>query len=940
MINDPMEQIIAYLDGELSADDAAALEAWLVADPANMEAFVRLSRVHWQMYEELSSQAPSPVRAERTTALSTNSSATGQKSITNLWGRWKWVAAASVLAIAMAGVGYLVHQGGKTGRQESTFAVATLTAVQDAVWEDGAVRPPGLALEPGRLGLREGCATITFKSGAVTVLRGNTHFEVLNALSGRLALGRLQATVPYMAHGFRVEIPQAAVVDLGTKFDVVVNQSGNSEIRVQEGVVEVDRDDLERTRLTQGQALLVDVSAGRARFVPLSGGSSQAIPTPSSSAKPAPASRPAVPSRPAASAAVGGARNVYQERFLAMWKTLHDAGSGYFSPEGVPYHSVETFLIEAPDYGHETTSETMSYWLWLEAKYGHLSGDWSKLDAAWECIEKHAIPTHEDQPTNSFYNPSKAATFAPEYETPAQYPAPMWGDIPVGRDTLAEELKKTYGTPDVYGMHWLIDVDNWYGYGRRGDGTSRPSFINTFQRGPMESVWATVPQPSWDNFKFGGRNGYLDLFIRDNNYARQWRYTTAPDADARAVQAMYWASQWAARRNQSVKSPVEKASRLGDYLRYAFFDKYFKKLGAGLREGGSNGPDGKHYLLSWYYAWGGSADTNGGWAWRISCSHIHSGYQNPMAAWVLSETEMFRPKSPSAARDWRTSLSRQLEFYRWLQSAEGAIAGGATNSVNGRYDKPPADASRFYNMTYDWQPVYHDPPSNNWFGMQTWTMGRVAELYYVTGNPQAGALLDKWVPWAMSNVKLTEDGGYAVPQALKWTGQPDPWNPASPGANANLHVEVVDRNADVGVAASLARTLLYYSAGKKRWARAEPLSAALAREILDHMWNRYRDDKGVSAPEERGDYRRVFEQEVFVPQGWSGKMPNGDELKPGMKFIDLRSRYRGDPAFEMVRKACEAGKAPVFRYHRFWAQAEIALANAAVAELDTDDPGK
>jgi hypothetical protein len=33
----------------------------------------------------------------------------------------------------------------------------------------------------------------------------------------------------------------------------------------------------------------------------------------------------------------------------------------------VPYHSVETLIVEAPDHGHETTSEAFSYWLWLEA---------------------------------------------------------------------------------------------------------------------------------------------------------------------------------------------------------------------------------------------------------------------------------------------------------------------------------------------------------------------------------------------------------------------------------------------------------------------------------------------------------------------------------------------------------------------------------------------
>ena len=42
-------------------------------------------------------------------------------------------------------------------------------------------------------------------------------------------------------------------------------------------------------------------------------------------------------------------------------------------------------------------------------------------------------------------------------------------------------------------------------------------------------------------------------------------------------------------------------------------------------------------------------------------------------------------------------------------------------------------------------PVYADPGSNTWFGMQAWSMQRVAEYYYKTGDERAKDLLDKWV---------------------------------------------------------------------------------------------------------------------------------------------------------------------------------------------------
>ena len=39
---------------------------------------------------------------------------------------------------------------------------------------------------------------------------------------------------------------------------------------------------------------------------------------------------------------------------------------------------------------------------------------------------------------------------------------------------------------------------------------------------------------------------------------------------------------------------------------------------------------------SWYYAWGGASDTSAGWAWRIGSATAHFGYQNPIAAYALS----------------------------------------------------------------------------------------------------------------------------------------------------------------------------------------------------------------------------------------------------------------------------------------------------------------
>ncbi|MGO9835312.1 MAG: glycoside hydrolase family 48 protein [Polyangiaceae bacterium] len=628
--------------------------------------------------------------------------------------------------------------------------------------------------------------------------------------------------------------------------------------------------------------------------------------------------------------------NEYSDRFIAMWNDIHNPKNGYFSPKGIPYHAVETLLCEAPDFGHETTSEAYSYWIWLEALYGRITKDWSYLSDAWANAEANIIPGSADQPTASSYTPTKPASYVPELPQLTQYPPALQMEVPVGQDPLATELQATYGNAEVYAMHWLIDVDNWYGFGRRSDGKTAPAFINTFQRGPEESVFETIAQPSWDEMKWGGAHGFLDLFVKDSG-TPQWRYSVAPDADARAVQAVYWAKRWADESGggAAVTGVVDKAAKLGDFLRYSLFDKYFKPLGCrSVDRAGASNRGAEHYLLSWYYAWGGSVPSGGSWAWRIGSSASHQGYQNPMAAYALSSVKEMRPRSPSAWGDWARSVGRQLEFYRWLQSKEGAIAGGATNSWGGSYGTPPAGTPTFYNMAFDPAPVFHDPPSNEWFGFQVWSLERVAEYYYVTADKRAETILSKWVGWALKNTSLTRDT-YSIPSTLQWSGQPSlSWDDKTQGFdgkdaafNAGLHVTVSGSGDDVGSAASYAKLLTFWSARS-----GDQAARTMAKEILDRMWKKYRDAKGVAQSEVRKDYKR-FVDHVFVPAGWKGTMPDGDPIDGSSTFLSIRSRLKADPDWSRVDAYLRGGPPPSFVYHRFWAQSEIATANATYGWL-------
>jgi hypothetical protein len=649
--------------------------------------------------------------------------------------------------------------------------------------------------------------------------------------------------------------------------------------------------------------------------------------------------------------------NPYVQRFSTLYSEIHNPSNGYFSPQGIPYHSVEQLIVEAPDEGHETTSETYSFWLWLEAVEGEVTGNWAPFNNAWSTMQTYMIPHAADQPNQSTYNPSSPAEYCPEFSYPSYYPSTcVSSGANVGSDPLFRELARTYGNDDIYGMQWIEDVNNVYGFGdtpgggcERGPRTGRVSFFNTYQRGPMESVWDTIPQPTCDKLEYGKPGGgFLTLFV-SGTATPQWKFTDAPDADARAVQAAYWAYRWATAQGKEsrIAGTIARAAKMGDYLRYAMYSKYFHRIVGCTSISTCPAGSGKNsatYLLGWYYAWGGSLSSS--WSWRISDAEDMQGYQNPMAAYALSSVSALEPRSPTAPGDWKTSLRTQLNFIQWLQASSGAIGGGATNGDDFDRYSPPSGDTTFDGMFYDWEPVYHNPPSNNWFGYQAWLMERMAEYYYVTGNSQAGAIVKKWAHWVRPLISINESTGtWQIPSNLSWAGRPNVSVKRAASRtlhvtnNTDLSVAVSSYGQDVGVAAATAQALLYYAA-KSRSSAAE----TTAQSLLDVMWNYDRDSIGISTTETRTDYAnfdRVMRPDtarstadgVYVPSGWSGTYPNGDVIKPGTTFESIRSWYANIPGYSKITAYENGGPAPTFRYHRFWAQASLAVAYSTMGEL-------
>jgi len=695
----------------------------------------------------------------------------------------------------------------------------------------------------------------------------------------------------------------------------------------------------------------------------------------------------------------------YAERFDWIYAAVHNPANGYFGPATgpvqrvLPRHVPEYIINEAPDYGGETVSETASFWVGLEAFQGELHGDWTGYNNCWNKIDQYYVPSAANQPI-SVYDPSSPADYTPEGNLPSDYPRLSQPSAPKGVDPLYTELMTTYGNKRMYLMHWIIDVEGDYQF-KNGDGATRNVFINTYERGLQESSFETVTHPAWNDWTNGGGTyGYEPLFTQGKqlypaaqfDYGKKWSYTNAPDAEARAIQWAFYADRFALAQSKgaTISASTAKAKKMGDYMRYNLFDKYFRQIGPNRAQGGTALEPYKscHFLINWYAAWGGEVPApgmEGSWSYRIGSSECHQGYQAPDTAYFMATGGGgFTPLSPSAGDIWLGSVYRQLEMIRWLQSPEGPIAGGVSNSYFARYETPNdgRENATFYGMYYVYAPVWHDPPSNNWVGFQAWGQARTADLFLEVSDKSTTlaanlrtnceVILDKLVHWFLEETELTEDGDFSVPGNLRWVSDVEVpgqtankpnlegvyeylpsmswdgtgshatfWN-ASSVPNPNLHCVIHDRGTDIGVAASLVLLLINYAEAKRRMGKFTttlPFSThtpedayLLARELLDRIWLKHRDDVGICTTEPRGDYKRMADP-VYVPSNFTGTMPNGDPVNSSSTFVSIRTFLKDDPKWPEVQAYIEDPEnnpPPLFTYHRFWAQAEYAIACGAM----------
>ena len=730
----------------------------------------------------------------------------------------------------------------------------------------------------------------------------------------------------------------------------------------------------------------------------------------------------AIPSFASAAANEYATEGKANESYVKMFESLYDdvitngVTNGYLSAQtngdsfGIPYHAKETMVVEAPDYGHETTSEAMSYIVWVAAmhdvlvKEGKITGS-SDLKKAWNTLEaiipgwSKASGLPEKYEFETIWTQTRLkADAANEEDLPSSYPAKqVQGAGAEAINPLYDQFKAAYsGEKGYYLMHWLADVDDWYGFGggTAGAGTGKFTFINTFQRGEQESCFETVPHPCIEELKYGNTQTGVKGIFNGSNVPEQYAFTNAPDAEDRAIQAVYFADRY----KVDTTGVASLAGKMGDQCRNDMFDKYYKKIGCQDIHTESSGLESQHYLMGWYTSWGGALDTNYGghydWAWQIGCSHSHQFYQNPLAAYgLLYDSNMSGSLTSGGEDDYKKSLQRQIEMYQWLQSVDGPFAGGCTNSYRGRYETYPSGYPTFYDMVYVPHPVYADPGSNHWIGNQVWSTQRLAELYYdvCTNGDKATdikfggldlktaleKLLERWIDWFEKNTKFNyvdKDGNkmaYAIPSSLDWGDSdtdysvaPDTWSKTySETANPKLKCTITGYGqGDIGCVSSLCNTLMYYAAANgvdSKYAYEEGTTVAekglyLANRLLSAQYNLGRDEIGIAFKDHNGSLKRVFEEKVFIPTSYTGTMPDGSKLQNGATFSSIRKSYAKDAMYQEAEAyyngkdmngytvADNNGDGDIdiedyeFTLHRFWHMGDALMAYGGMALLYPD----
>jgi len=195
--------------GELGAEEAAAFERCLLADPEfrrryreRMRLEANLLSIFQTMRPEI---APPLMVAPRPSGL-----------------RHWWIPVISAGLAAVLAIGFFMGLGRNARSQPPV--IARVESSSEAGWSNLSSAGAGAELGAGEIELRNGLAGLRFTSGVLLTLEAPARLELIDPMHCRLHHGIAVVQVPENAKGFTLETPDGHVVDHGTRFSVTVDE--------------------------------------------------------------------------------------------------------------------------------------------------------------------------------------------------------------------------------------------------------------------------------------------------------------------------------------------------------------------------------------------------------------------------------------------------------------------------------------------------------------------------------------------------------------------------------------------------------------------------------------------------------------------------------------------------------------------------------------------
>jgi hypothetical protein len=141
--------------------------------------------------------------------------------------------------------------------------VGTVTRLETVSWGGAGCFAEGGVIRSGeRLRIDGGLVELELGGRGRMIVEGPADLEFVNGMVSKLHRGRVLMRVNEAGHGYRVETPKGAVIDLGTEFGVSVGGDQRVETHVLSGEVEAVPEGGGKVLLKKDEALLFDGGDG------------------------------------------------------------------------------------------------------------------------------------------------------------------------------------------------------------------------------------------------------------------------------------------------------------------------------------------------------------------------------------------------------------------------------------------------------------------------------------------------------------------------------------------------------------------------------------------------------------------------------------------------------------------------------------------------------